>query len=163
MPFPVCKALVVSQSEPILREIEGLLRTLRASAKNGAEPAVSDNGPVVRIYSLPTATALSSTAGDNEKEGKQIVDSIQKLIAPKSWNDSTAFIGVVDRALIVRQTPEVQRQIQNLLEAVSAASFPDVRPSAKPEAALPKPITLQLTKPGSEPPKTATPSLLPGK
>jgi hypothetical protein len=163
LPFPVCKALVVSQTEPILREIEGLMRTLRASAKNGAESVVSDNGPVVRIYSLPTATTLSSTAGDSEKEGKQIVDSIQKLIAPKSWNDSTAFIGVVDRALIVRQTPDVQRQIQNLLEAVSAASFPDMRPSAKPETALPNPVTLPLTKPASEPPKAATPSLLPGK
>ena len=111
-PFPICKVLVISQTEQLHQEIKELLTALRAARKSNPHAAVvPSTAMVLRSYSLPKLT--------NEKEGEQVVDMIRKLIDPKSWTDADAYIGLVAGSIVVRQTPDVQFHIQHLLNALS--------------------------------------------
>jgi len=110
-PFQLCKLLVISQSRDVHREIKDLITRLRAERKKNPPVVIApSNDPVVRVYSLRLLS--------DEKENQQIVDMIRKLIEPKSWTDSNTYIGVVSGSIVVRQTPEVHRHIQNLLNAL---------------------------------------------
>jgi hypothetical protein len=125
-PFQICKLLVVSQMQDVHREIKGLLTRLRSERKKNPPIVVApSNEPVVRMYSLRLLS--------DEKESQQIVDMIRKLIEPKSWNDSKSYIGVVSGSIVVRQTPEVHRHIQNLLNALGLT--PGASTPATPTAA----------------------------
>ncbi len=72
----------------------------------------------------------------DEKENQQVIDMIRKLIEPKSWHDSKTYIGLVSGSIVVRQTPEVHRHIQNLLNALG------LTPGSGGAAAAPTPATL---------------------
>lgn len=119
MAFPICKILVVSQTQRLHQDVKQLLTALRAAKRsNPRAPAPSSNAPVVRIYSL--ASAIRSTATSADKQGEQIVEMIRKLIEPKSWSDPNAYIGLAADSIVVRQTPQVHRHIQNLIDAFEA-------------------------------------------
>jgi hypothetical protein len=119
-PFRICKVLVVSQTMELHEDIKDLLTKLRAARKNNPPTvAAPSDAPIVRMYSLRLLA--------DEKESQQIVDMIRKLVEPKSWNDSNVYIGLVSGSIVVRQTPEVHRHIQNLLNALGLT--PGVGPS----------------------------------
>ena len=64
--------------------------------------------------SIPLKAAVAA----DEKGSQQIVDTVRKLIEPKSWAEPDACIGLVPGAIVVRQTPSVHRRIQSLLNAI---------------------------------------------
>jgi hypothetical protein len=142
--FPICKILIISQTEPLQHHIKDLLTTLRAARKSNPPPAPAPmNTPVVRIYPVPSAT-LKAVA--DEKTAEQLADMIRKLVEPKSWSEPDAYIGTVRGEIVVRQTPLVHYHIQSLLEALELAppikkNTASVQPGATPIGAAGMPQT----------------------
>ena len=120
VPFPQCKALVISQTQEAHEMVESFLHKLHHFALTSPSTAEAEE-PLVRVYSL-TGMLSSGTADDRRNNSRHLVDMIDKLVDPASWNNAGTFIGLIDAALVVRQTPTVHRHIQNLLDAVQSAS-----------------------------------------
>jgi hypothetical protein len=158
-PFAVCKALVVNQTESAQREIQDLLSMIRSGRKNVPErTAAASNAPVLRVYWLPWE---SSGKGADEREGQELVDMIRKLIEPKSWADSNAYIGYIHGALVVRQTPDVHRRIESFFAAINGAALRPTAPKATPAAATAPAVVPHATAPpaaGASPPAAISPS-----
>jgi hypothetical protein len=126
--FPVCKALIITQTQDLHHDIRELLSLLRAARKGNPLPVPSPaNTRVVRIYRVARA---SSAAAEDERAAEQLVDMIRKLIEPKSWSDPDVYIGAVRDEVVVRQTLAVHHRIQNLLDALDSA--PNLKRSLAP-------------------------------
>ena len=111
-------ALVVSQTRENLLEIAGLLRAMRQSGVNLDEP--EDEGELVlRIYRVDKP----ELAGD----AAQLLAIVVRLVQPESWRREGAVIESFGPALVVRQTPAVHREIEELLERLSEAKFEGMR------------------------------------
>jgi len=109
--FPVGKVLVVNQTQDIHQEISGVLSNLRDVRKNHpGTVALPTSSPVVRIY---------STATTDGKAAMQLIEIIRRLVEPKSWTDPDVYIGFAQGAIIVRQSPDVQRKVQHFLNALN--------------------------------------------
>ena len=78
---------------------------------------------MVRFY---TSLGFGNTATLDGKVGPQVVGMIQKLVAPKSWSEPAAYIATVPGAIVVRQTPAVHRQIQELLIRLGIGSVMNI-------------------------------------
>jgi hypothetical protein len=147
--LPAAKALVCSQTAEVQQQIAQMLADLRAriaAHKTVAEkPAESPDTPVVCVYFLtpPTAApvdvpskgaetkngpakqtaAKEPTAKEgatNDARTARYIVVISALVEPKSWTDGSGYISGVPGAIVVRQTPEVQRRIGALLVKLSA-------------------------------------------
>lgn len=135
VPFPLCKVLVVSQTEASHRKIAELLKPLHAAA-NGNPPAAADESPSVRIYSVKNLLA-DGNAGGGPRTGEALIEMIRKLVAPETWNGADKFIGMASGALVVRQSESVHRQIQNLLDGIDMANETKNAAGAPPKPTAP--------------------------
>ncbi len=113
------KALVVSQTWQVHEEIGRLMAKLRAEINvaklaGGDRESEGKKVPVVRIY------RLTQQGKEADKTADQYVAAIKTFIEPGHWTDSNVAIQALSDRILVRQTPEVQRRIKNLLELLGA-------------------------------------------
>jgi len=112
-PVSSCDALVFPQTQEVHRQVAKLLEALRAAKKDRVQQSAAvKKSWVVQVYPLKAAVAA------DEKASQQIVDTVRKLIEPKSWTEPEAYIGLVPGAIVVRQSASVHRRIQSLLNAI---------------------------------------------
>ncbi len=122
----MARALVVSQTFEVHRQIEQLLAKVRAeeatrrAAQREKGDVQSPDKPIVRIYQLTAAEA-----GD-PKFPERLATTIKKLIdgGPGGWAGENTFIQVFPTSLLVRQTPAVQVRVLNLLDALQVLQNP---------------------------------------
>ncbi len=146
--LPAAKALVCSQTDEIQQQVAQMLADLRAriaAHKAVAEkPAESPAAPVVRVYFLkPPAAATADVpakgaavnapvketaakeptvkeAATNDARAAHYIAVVSALVESKSWTDGSGYIAGVPGAIVVRQTPEVQKRIGALLVKLGA-------------------------------------------
>ena len=102
--------LSISQTQEVHAAIADFLESLRSVI--GKQPAHGKTAgiPILVAYDLKTSRPETPTMTPEE-----VAEVVKGLLATKSWNEPDVYIRGVTGKLIVRQTSEVQRQIEKLL------------------------------------------------
>ncbi|MBW3543702.1 MAG: hypothetical protein KY476_25910 [Planctomycetes bacterium] len=107
--------LVVRQTYEVHDELAVVLDDLRRRAAEIGKTAKDDPDPeqiVTRFYTQASA-----------KRAKALQEALKELIAPETWESAggEGVIRVVENTLVVRQSHEVQKQVQRFLDELRAA------------------------------------------
>lgn len=129
---PNCKALVILQTQRIHRDIRHLLTELRAqkpptdaaaASSNSTAPKPktrpASNEPILKIYPM-SAVFGGPPAEVEQRDLQRFSEAVRRLIAPDTWTRRDVYLSYVSGSLIVRQTPEVHRKIQELIDQFTA-------------------------------------------
>lgn len=103
------RALVVSQTPEVIREVEAMLAKLRKSlpVAKKTDRAQAASEWITREYKRFPAAATA----------EQCAEAVRKFVAPESWTraDSKAKIEIAGNRLIITQQPAVHEEIRELL------------------------------------------------
>jgi hypothetical protein len=133
-PVRSAKAVVIAQTGEVHAKIAKLLAVLRTRPPDrnpaGEPPAPPDKSPVIRIYSLaPPGKGQEETDTESQRADRYVA-VVRDLIEPKSWTDGSGYIAAVPAQIVVRQTPEVQRRVEKLLQDMGALVGPNANNAA---------------------------------
>jgi hypothetical protein len=116
--FDAVKAIVVAQIGEFQPEIDQLIHQLRAARlEQEAQPAPDRSKSSTPEYFVGRYELVlpKSDGGESNSVG-QIIHVIKDLVEPASWKKDGGYIEGVGTTLVVRQTPEVHRQVAKLLK-----------------------------------------------
>jgi hypothetical protein len=127
---PHVPLLVCSIDQEGHTEVERLLADLR---KHGVRSAANSAGETRQPSTSVCAYPIAGDPASRAKLADEAARLIQEKIAPGTWNakDTDAFIRAWPDRIVVRQTADVHRQVQNLLQEVELLQPPG---TAKPPA-----------------------------
>jgi hypothetical protein len=118
LPYEAVPALAVWQTDEVHRRIEGLLVNLR-QIREARPPAVDRQEGPAEAVEEPLVLVVFRL-WQPWHEGAQIseerlAEEIKTLVEPAAWEAEDTFIRVLPSRLIIRQRPEVHREIYRLL------------------------------------------------
>ncbi|QDU92768.1 hypothetical protein [Lignipirellula cremea] len=102
--------LIVSQTEEVHDQIAHLFRQMRTFPA-APRPKQAEASTGLRVYRLTPKAA--------EKK-EEIVAMLRRVVEAESWNQKDVQLEFAADALVIRQSREAHRQIQDLLEALDA-------------------------------------------
>jgi hypothetical protein len=118
--LPTLDALVIVQSDEVHKKIVDLLGQVR-SARTAGEAAAADKPEAA---SQPKTIVYRLQMGDFPPEmAAQLTTMIREFVAPESWSSDEAkgagLMHVLGGAIVVRQTPEVHREISRMFATIN--------------------------------------------
>jgi hypothetical protein len=105
--------LVISQSQSVHKQIDGLLQAIREMRGPGGVAGGGSADVVTRLYAL-------DVQGDAEKLGKQVREMIIQSVPDTQWDGKlpdgqTVMLTVLADRVVVRHTASVQNRVESLL------------------------------------------------
>jgi hypothetical protein len=112
------------RSDGELRQLRLEMKRLRADIeklkKEAGAAKAAEGKQVVKVYPVAGLTSPPEPGGN---EGQSLIRVISNTIEPASWAGSMGGPGSLEyfpagRSLVIRQSPEVQKQVQELLQTL---------------------------------------------
>jgi hypothetical protein len=137
--YEQCQALIVTQDPRIHAQISQLLSRLRkiVQARQKAKPKADSSAKVQTTEADPYLIAIyqiNPSKNQSDEANKALVEIVQELVAPESWNSQETTARALPGRLIVRQRLSVQRKIYELLSELDELQSGFETPASSPSA-----------------------------